>query len=456
MGAPTGPPPPSAPRAGARRWRLRDLRGRSEPRESHPGPRRPAPERPLGPTSSWTASRAGRGRGRRGRTAPAERRRRRRPAQIRVGARLRRPAPPGPPPPGPPPAVATDAGPPAGKRAARGVAERVKRPHRGRQQQRARAPRQRAAIRARRPLSASSASDREHADGDQHGRQPASAGPGSRPRTASSVAHAGGDRQRTDDRARSRPPPISCAAPGTRRARRRTARAARRSRDGRSRSPTLNSTAVVSEPAADGDQPAAARVCAAQARREQQREAADGRKAEQPAGLAAERRVQQPQRSLVPPNMFPPCRPGRRPGRRRARGRCIRRSATARGCRPFPRSTAGQRRGRVPRAPARRRRRAPSHSRPRAAARTRGARQRPAGDIDSHAAAMPGTTVSATPIFVSKPSPSPHPREHQPARAARLEAHDPCTTSRRRAQHEQRVGVVVARDRHADRRQRER
>ena len=69
---------------------------------------------------------------------------------------------------------------------------------------------------------------------------------------------------------------------------------------------------------------------------------------------------------------------------------------------------------------------------------------------------MPGTTISATPIFVSKPSPTRDAAQHEPARAAVSKARTANHSAGDAAQDEQLVGVVVARDRHHDRRGRER
>ena len=68
---------------------------------------------------------------------------------------------------------------------------------------------------------------------------------------------------------------------------------------------------------------------------------------------------------------------------------------------------------------------------------------------------MPGTTISATAIFASKPRPTSAPRQHQPAGAPVLERPDERPQRAGAAQDQQRVGVVVARDRDRDRRERE-
>ncbi len=80
----------------------------------------------------------------------------------------------------------------------------------------------------------------------------------------------------------------------------------------------------------------------------------------------------------------------------------------------------------------------------------RTARTRPRGATHSHAATMPGTTSSAAAIFVSKPSPTNAPDSiSQLHRAVAAQAAIERPERRGDAEHEQRVRVVVARDRDA-------
>ena len=188
-------------------------------------------------------------------------------------------------------------------------------------------------------------------------RQPARASAGvvarARPRSAITPAS---DRSRRRGSAR-RAAPSSDADAGADQHRGERREQRRRSTGGRCPRRRLKATAVISERAADGDQPAGAGVVAAQPRDDEQRRCrATEREAQQPAGLAAERLVEQPQRAGVAAEHAAAAATGRRPGpgaaagpavlaEQRGRGRCSRRSATRCCCRSCPRSTAGRRAG---------------------------------------------------------------------------------------------------------------
>ena len=178
------------------------------------------------------------------------------------------------------------------ERPARGVAERLRRPRRGRDQQRADRRGERD-----RPRAAGATSERDGGDAcrrDQQRRQPLE--------RAGVVAqhhqlgdHAGERSRRAPARGRRSPVgELRDAGADERRRERReqrhvvrvedALRVAERDRGGEER-------------AADGDQPAGARVGAAQAARDEHRDAGHEREAEEPAGLAAERCVEQAQRA---------------------------------------------------------------------------------------------------------------------------------------------------------------
>ena len=194
----------------------------------------------------------------------------------------------------------------------------------------------------------------------------------------------------------------------------------------------------------------------AQATGDEDADARHEREPEQPACLPAERRVEQAQRpgrsaEHVAAGASRACRPALP----RGRGRCIRRSATRRVVRAVPEiqglSAAGVSSTSAGHAPPTMNIAAP----PASSARRACSRPRAAGATHSHAAAIAGTTTRATPIFVSKPSPTADTREHQPARAPLLERPHRAPQGRHAAQHQQRVGVVVTRDRDGHRRERE-
>ena len=197
--------------------------------------------------------------------------------------------------------------------------------------------------------------------------------------------------------------------------------------------------------------------------------AGDHREPEQPAGLIAERGLEQAERAgraaeqgsaEAAAPAAPRPGPARWPtvGRRPGPGRCSRRSATRCCCRRCRRSTAGRPPGSASRATARRRRRRPSPAPPASSWRNavRRARQVSPQRLHIQASAIPGTISSATPIFVSNPSPTqtPHSTSHcvRPVSSARTRA----PQRRHAAQDQQLVGVVVARDRDGDRGDRER
>ena len=82
-------------------------------------------------------------------------------------------------------------------------------------------------------------------------------------------------------------------------------------------------------------------------------------------------------------------------------------------------------------------------------------RTRLRGAAHAHATARAGTTSSAAPILVSKPSPTQRAREHHPAHAPVLQGPHRRPQRAHDAQDQQRVRVVVARDGDRDRRQRQ-
>ena len=86
----------------------------------------------------------------------------------------------------------------------------------------------------------------------------------------------------------------------------------------------------------------------------------------------------------------------------------------------------------------------------------RTATRRPRGATQSQASAMPGTTISAAPIFASKPRPTQTAGADQPLRGAVLQRPDEAPERADAAEDEQRVRVVVAGDRDDHRGQRQR
>ena len=71
---------------------------------------------------------------------------------------------------------------------------------------------------------------------------------------------------------------------------------------------------------------------------------------------------------------------------------------------------------------------------------------RPRGATQSQASAIAGTTTSATPIFVSKPSPTAIAAQHEPARAAVLERRGPRTRPPRRSSSVSSASGLLSRD----------
>ncbi len=164
-----------------------------------------------------------------------------------------------------------------------------------------------------------------------------------------------------------------------------------------------------------------------------------------------------PNRPPPPPPPGPRRRhPGRRSVRTGGRGRCSRRSATRCCCRSVPEIHGPARRGREPH---QQRPGEPADEQRRAAGEQLRARQpsRRAARPTARRRRSPGTISSAAAIFVSKPRPIARPAARPASACGRPRA--PRTDEPQRgdrAEDQQRVRVVVPRDRDGHRRQRER
>ena len=185
--------------------------------------------------------------------------------------------------------------------------------------------------------------DREHAEADQHRRQPVQLG---RIMAADHELddHARGDRDRRQHpQAQAPAEQLARAGPDEGRQERRQQGDVVGVEDP---AREAEQHSAREEGAAHGDQPPGPRVPAAQARGDDHRDRRHECEPEQPADLAAEGRVRA---AAAAPSLRRTCCSGLRPARRRGlrparprdRGRCIRRSARGRGCRSCPRSRAG-------------------------------------------------------------------------------------------------------------------
>ena len=227
----------------------------------------------------------------------------------------------------------------------------------------------------------------------------------------------------------------------------------------------LNATAQREEGAADGDQPAGARVAAAQPRADQRRATppTSAKPSSQPAWPPSAR-VRAAATAPVGAAEHAAAAAAARTARAAAGAaglavsaaerRCSRGSATRSSCRSVPEthgrsSRRRQRHEQRPGAADDDHRGAAGQQLPHAGEAGRAARPT--------ATPRPARARRAAPraIFVSNPSPTPTPAStSQRVRPSSSAAHD-APQRRDAAEHEQRVRVVVARDRHGDRRQRE-
>ena len=214
------------------------------------------------------------------------------------------------------------------------------------------------------------------------------------------------------------------------------------------------------EGAADGDQPAGARIGAPQPRHGEQPEAADEREAEQPAALAAEALVQQPQQARLAAEHAAAAGAAGTPSP--AGSAVLAEQAPEPVVAEDERPDAVVARPRDPRPAGRRRE--PYEHRPRQADGChRGAAgeqladggDAPAGSDPQPRRGERGRDQQGRRHLRLEAQADEDAAQHQPARPSVLQAAHDRPQRGGAAQHQQGVGVVVARDRDGDRRQRE-